>query len=284
MKLITILSLSVLTFTAQSQDFKKEIDSTYNFYPHKMSKEEQKRVFPLLDKFFEKIKSDTATYLPLLRQELQSPSHHPYFYYDCSHLLMMISKTQSDLKICADGFSKCDLEDLDPKIYVSLVSYLSRNKVNTTRATMKILSDSSFSFYLPEHAMLFNQGYCLLYCLLPLDPALYQQTLVEFFKSTNSADAQKSIITTLWFAYTCYGDAFLTSLTKSNTRSSEVVEYAKELLNSKRLDKDYRKLEGKMNLEDLENYKSDALKRFSDEAIHDMDFVTKVKRKNYPCH
>src|SRR6185436_4749008 len=92
-----LLTISINAFGQDS--FKKEIDDIYNFHPHKLNQSEQEKLFPTLDTFFEKIKSDTTKYLPLLRQELKSKDHLPYFYYDCSHLLMILTKNRSDKEI-----------------------------------------------------------------------------------------------------------------------------------------------------------------------------------------
>src|SRR5690242_11811876 len=117
--IIYLLTISLCSFG--QNNFQKEIDNIYNFHPHLLSQAEQQTKFPSLDTLFDKIKSDTTRYLPLLRQELKSNTHFPYFYYDCSHLLIMLSKARSDKMIAADAFSKSNIQDLDPKIYVSIL-------------------------------------------------------------------------------------------------------------------------------------------------------------------
>jgi hypothetical protein len=265
------------------QTFKQEIDKTYNFHPHKLSRAEQEKIFPSLDTFFFKVKSDTAKYLPLLRQELISNDHYPYFYYDGSHLLMMESKSNSDHKICADAFAKTNIKDLSPKEYVSLLSYLSSHDINVTKAAVKILEDSTFSFFIPQHVFNFMQGYCLTYCLLPLSPNLYMDTLISIFKQTKDIQVQKSIITTIWFSNSCAGDEFLRSRNANNSLSIEVSDYAKRLLGNTKTSGEEKKYYKARNQEDLVEIRKSGLSRFSDEAIDDLDFVTKTWREKYPC-
>ncbi len=265
------------------QDFKAEVDAAYDFHPHKLSKKEQALKLPALDSLFEKVIADTATYLPQLRERLLSNDHLPYFYFDGAHLLMIISKRQADLKIAAEAFSKSNIKDLDPKVYVSLLSQLAQNNVNVTDAAVKILEDSTFSFFIPQHAMYFNQGYSLTYCLLPLNPNAYVDTLITIFQQTQDIQVQKSIITTLWFSYSCKGDTFLLSLNETNSLAKEVAFYAKRLLANDELDRNYKRKLKKMNANELEEMKQSALMRFSDEAIYDLDFVTKAKRKKSVC-
>lgn len=265
------------------KDFKKEVDNIYNFYPHKLSKTEQQQVFPIVDKFFEKIKSDTSKFLPLLRQELKSDGHFPYFYYDCSHLLMILSKSHSDKKLCGQALSKCDIKDLDPRSFVVILKSLAIDNIDVTKAAVKILEDPTFHFILPEHAMKFNQGYCLMYCLLPLDPSTYVGTLTKVFQQTKDLSAQKSIVTTLWFSYSCSGDKFLKSLNEANTLSKEVSDYSKRLLANTKIPKEAEEYFKVTKEEDLVAIEKSALTRFSDEAIDELDFVTKTKRKKYNC-
>ena len=283
--IFTIIFLTTSINIFGQHNFKKKIDSIYNFHPHELTQEEQQKKFPELDTLFKMIESDTTQYLPLLRQELKSTDHFPYFYYDCSHLLMILSKNRSDKQICADAFVKCNTKDLDTKIYVTLLKSLANDNINITPAAVKILEDSTFHFYLIEHGGFdFIQGYCLMYCLLPLPPNLYVDPLIKIFQQTKNATAQKSIITTLWFSYSCAGDKFLQSLNESNTLNKEVTDYAHRLLTNNFLDEYYKKLLKKATQQSLEEMKKNGLKRFSDEAIYDLDFVTKASRQKFNCH
>ncbi len=197
---------------------------------------------------------------------------------------MILSKSYSDKELSAEAFSKCDIRDLDPRIYVILLKSLATDNINITNAAVKILEDTTFHFYLIEHgAFDFMQDYCLMYCLLPLDPYLYVDTLTKYFQQTNDITAQKAIITTLWYSYSCSGDKFLRSLDEGNTVKKEVSEYAQQLLADKKLDKDYKKMLKKIKPDELEEMKTAALTGFSDEAIYDLDFVTKARRQKLTC-
>ena len=283
-RLLVIIFITISLSSFGQENLKNEIDNIYNFHPHELSQTELQEKFPALDKLFEMVKSDTTKYLPLLRQELKSNDHFPYFYYDCSHLLMIMNKSRSDKELSAEGFSKCDIKDLDPNVYVVLLKSLATDNINITNAAVKILEDSTFHFYLIEHgAFDFIQDYCLVYCLLPLNPNLYVDTLIKYFQQTKDVSAQKSIITTLWFSYSCSGDKFLQSLNESNTLKKEVYEYAQQILADNKLDMEYKKMLKKVKSEELEDMKKSALNRFSDEAIYDLEFVTKARRQKFKC-
>ena len=266
------------------QNFKREIDIIYDFHPPKLSKEEHSVVIKELDTLFSKVDKDTNLYLPLIREELKTKGHLPYFYYDCSHLLMLHSKSKSDLQICADAFLKCDITEVGPKEFVQLTTFLAKKGINTTQVGMKILEDSNFMFFIPEHSFKYSQSYCLLYCLHNLKPELYTDSLINYFKSTKNEDNQRAIITVLWFSYSCKGDDFLKSLNSETVLNEGVLEYAKEILTYNNMDQYHEYAYEKSTPRKLKKYKKEALSHFSDEAIWDLDFITKAQRRKGKCN
>lgn len=283
MKLITTFFFTLITTLAFGQTLSNEIDSIYTFKPSKLSSKEQELKLPALDKFWDKVKSDTTKYLPQLRYELKQTRHNPFFYYDGSALLLTLSQSFSDKNLAAQAIGKCDLDDISQKIYVTTLNRLAHEGIDITKAAVKILSDDKFSFFIPQHAMTFNQGYCLTYMLLPQNSNSYVDTLISIFP-TVSITAKKSIITTLWFAYSCKGDEFIKSVITNQIADKEVREYAKKIMSYTKLtkdQKDYLKIVGKENIGDLRLM---SLQRFSDEAIGELDMTTRVLRNEQNCH
>ena len=78
-----------------SQSFHEEVQTVFNFTPSELSKEEQQKIFPKLDKFFNKVISNKTEYLQPLRDELLRNDNNPYFYFDGGILLMEISNEPS---------------------------------------------------------------------------------------------------------------------------------------------------------------------------------------------
>lgn len=283
MKFILIPLLAFLTTLSFGQSLTNDIDSIYNFKPSKLTDKEQAVKMPALDKFWDKVKSDTIQYLPSLRAALKSVGHNPYFYYDGSGLLLSLTNSKEDKELAIDAIAKCDLDDISQKIYVQTLNNLANEGIDVTRAAVKILSDEKFSFFIPQHAMTFNQGYCLTYMLLPQQDSKYVDTLIKLFKTVKPA-SQKSIITTLWFAYTCKGDNFLQSMMGDDTIEKEVREYAKKIMGYTKLSKDQQDYLKSVNKDELDNLRKEALKRFSDEAIDELDMTTRVQRRGNNCH
>jgi hypothetical protein len=283
MKFITIIILTLLSTVTFSQTLSTEIDSIYNFKPARLSDKEQESKLPALGKFWEKVKSDTAKYLTQLRFELMQAGHKPFFYYDGSSLLLSLSQARSDKALAALAIAKCDLDDISRRIYVAALNSLAQDGIDVTPAAVKILNDDKFSFFIPQHAMTFNQDYSLAYMLLPQKTNGYVNTLISMFPRM-STTAKKSIVSTLWFAYSCKGDEFLKSILANKAVDKEVRSYVKKIMGYTKLtreQKDYLKMVGKEHLDEI---RVASLQRFSDEAITELDMTTRVLRSERTCH
>ncbi len=276
---LLVCSLLLASFTfGQTLD----VDKIYNFSPNKLTKSEQEKKLPALDGFWNQVKADTTKYLPLLRSELNGPNHNPFFYYDASTLLLYLSKSENDKIIAANAIAKCNLTDINHKEYVTTLNGLSNDGINVISAAVKILNDTSYSFYLPQHAMYFTQSYCLIYMLLPQKQELYVDTLISLFKSVNP-NSQKAILNTLWFAYTCKGDSLIKAALVDKSLSKDVNDYADEIMKSSDLSNEVKEYIKTIDKNQLDMIRKESLQRFSDEAIDELTITTLALRKDVNC-
>lgn len=277
---LTIGLLFITTSTCFTQSLHDDIQTVYDFSPGKMTREEQNIKIPLMDDFWNKVKSDTIKYLPALRTELQIEGNPQFFYFEGGQLLLSLSKSIQDKQIVLDGILKSDFSDIDRRTLVSTLNYLAKSKLNTTEAALKILDDKEFRIFLPEHSFYFNQGYCLTYSLLPTNSDYYFNSVTSRFKEETDINTKKSILTLLWFANTCDGNDFLRSLTANKTLDKELIDYTNDLLTRKlKKEKYYKELDG-MNFDDLIKAQTASTNRMSDEAIYELDYITKLLRRN----
>ena len=275
------IGLFILTISiCYSQSLHDEINAVYDFSPGKLTREEQNKKIPLMDDFWNKVKADTAKYLPQLRTELQIDGNPKFFYFEGGQLLLSLSKSVSDKQIVLDGVLKSDLNDIDRRTLVSTLNYLAKSKLNTTAAALKILDDKEFQFFLPEHSFYFNQSYCLTYSLLPTNPNFYLTALTNRFKEEKDVKTKKSIVTFLWFANTCDGNEFLKGLITDKTLDKEIVDYTDDLLRRKFKREKYCKELESMSFDDLIKVQTASTNRMSDEAIYELDYITKLLRRN----
>jgi hypothetical protein len=283
MKLLLLAFTVFYSFAVSAQNFSQLIDSTYCFTPHNLSQVEQKKYFPKLDEFFHLVMNDTTTYLPLLRTELKKTGHNPYFYFDGAHLLMMSNKKNNiDDKLIVNSFSKADIRDLNPKVLTTLSNTLARRGANTTPIAISILKDTTFSFFIPAHSFEFNQGYCLSYVLLPINNNLYLNKLTANFNSLPD-HSKKSILTTIWFGYSCKGDKFLKKVASGKKHSKKVRKYAESLLANNKVYPEITKIMIKLYGDNSDDLWNSSLEQFSDEAIFNLDYVTRFRRQNEQC-
>ncbi len=283
MKLILIIIFSLVASYASGQSLTKEVDSIYNFKPSKLTDKEKEQQMPALDKFWDKVKGDTILYLSELRKELKKDGHNPFFYYDGSSLLLSLTNRKEDKELAIEAIAKCDLDDISRRIYVKTLNRLANEGFEVTKPAIKILNNDNFSFFIPQHAMIFNQGYCLTYLLLPQQDTKYVDTLITIFR-TLKPSSQKSIITTLWFAYTCKGDLFLNSIMTDRSLKKEVSDYAKKIMGYTKLGKEQEEYIKLIGGDKLLNLRKEALMRFSDEAIGELDMTTRVQRREKKCN
>ena len=278
MQFFQIIVSFLLASFAYAQSLTTEIAATYNFSPSALNDSQREEKVPALDRFWTLVKGDTQTYLPLLRAELQNNGHQPFFYYDGSSLLLSLTDNSADKKLAIEAIAKCNIADISPRIYVQTLNKFALDGYEVTTPAMKILFEEKFSFFLPKHAMTFNQGYCLAYMLLPQKQSHYVDTLIRIFPTVSSS-SQMSIITTLWFGYTCKGDAFLKSISDDSTVAKEVSKYAKRILGYQ-LGKERGAYIETLSAERVEDMRKESLTRFSDEYIEILDMTTKVLRKD----
>lgn len=277
---IFLIPFWTLTF---GQDFSKQIDEIYSFKPSKLTKKEQETKLPALDKFWSDVKNDTLQLLPLLRNELIANGHNSFFYYDGAGLLLSLTKNKLDKELAVEAMCKTDIDDIDRKIYVKTLNSIANDGVNVTKAAIKILSNENYSFFIAQHVLTFNQGYCLTYMLVPQNDKSYVDTLVSIFKSLKPT-SQKAVITTLWFEYSCKGDSLLKVIQIDKTLDKEVREYSKKILGYTKLSKDQEEYIKAVGKSDIGQVRISSLQRFSDEAIEELDMTTRLMRKEYNCH
>jgi len=275
-----LIFFSLLTTVSFGQTL--NVDNVYNFSPRNLTKAEQQEKIPSLDVLWNEVKSDTSKYLPLLREELNAPNHNPYFYYDGAVLLYTLSNTTKDKTIAANAIANCDLSDVSREAYVRILNRFSNDGINVTKAAVKILNDTSFTFFLPQHVMYFRQGDCLTYMLLPGKQELYIDTLISLFKSVNP-NSQRSILYTLWFAYSCRGDSLINASINDKTLNKDVSDYARDMMKSLKLTKEIKQQINSMDKPEIDELRKKSLTRFSNEAVSELMLSTLALRKSENC-
>lgn len=278
-RIFEILFFSSFYLSGGAQPKKLDIDNIYDFSPQKLSRKEQKEKVKELDKFWNTIKSDTSFYLPQLRTELTTIGHFPYFYFDGSELLLKLSHSGNDKQIAANAIGKCDLMDIEPQSYVQTLNELAFDGIDVLQPALKILKYPDYKFYLVQHVMYFTQENCLAYCLLPMTSVAYTDSLISRFASADTT-AQWSILYTLWLEYSCRGDSLIHASAK-NKDLNAVIRALADTLVSHHPNPDPE--QAQLTIDEIKEKRMDALRRFSDEGLADLNYYTFLLRSLAAC-
>ncbi|HWZ97549.1 MAG TPA: hypothetical protein VN025_07300 [Candidatus Dormibacteraeota bacterium] len=261
---------------AQTASIHSEVQQTYNFQPHLLTTQQINEKSGLLDKFWEKAKSQRDVYIPGLRQELADFSSNPFFLFDGSQLLLSLSNTPADRKIVCAAIAHTDLHDLQSKDYFLLVHRMAAQGEDTTAAAFHILAEPKFQIFIPEHSLTLAQDFCVIYMLLPTDPDFWLKPAIERLRTESDVMAQRTLLLLLWYAQTPDADKAIQQFSADASKPLDNKGFATELLHRKdTIDAAARTTAAATNTEEsLRQSRRDRLKAVSDEALEDLDTLT----------
>jgi len=274
--LILILSI-FLALNTYGQGLHDEVTRIFNFYPHKMTSEEQQAVYPKLDSFFALVTNNKDAYLEPLRAELRRNDNNAYFYFDGGILLLEISRTETDYQLVAEALTKTDLRDLSPEMYLNHLLDLSIKGANVIDAALHVLDDTTFQAFIPQHSLTLKYGAGLKFILPRYQSELYIEKLISRFTLEQSTDLKITYLDLFVYASCCKADEILSTLVSSENQNlsaatKEAYKWSRVTQNSN--EKKYQKY--------FEKRKT-GMNRISDEAAYELDNSTLEMRKSYEC-
>lgn len=224
-----ILFLTICLSNCFAQSFKEKINSVYSFKIADLSANDLGAKYKQLDFFWQELNADTATYLPLVRKELQNSGYSSYFYFDMSSYLEMQSTKEKDKHIIEKAIDHIQWAELGTWELIEKLRSFSLNGINVTGIAFQLLKQEKVKLVNPETKESFNQGKILTYLLLPLKPELYLEKMSNYFDGS-TPESQRSIITLCWMTNTLFGDSQLKNIS-STAKDIDVRSYANRLLN-----------------------------------------------------
>jgi len=121
--ILVVLLLLAISAAGQSASIHQQIQQTYNFQPHLLSNQQITEKSATLDQFWTHAKAEPSLYIPALRQELGDFNNPTFFLYDGSTLLLSLSDTPTDRKIALAAMARCNLRDVQAKLFPASASY-----------------------------------------------------------------------------------------------------------------------------------------------------------------
>jgi hypothetical protein len=264
--------------TAQTGDTQQQMHTRvmalYNFSPHTISDTERQKKSDEMDAFWNDVKSNPGTELPLLRAELKTPGEPAFFYQDGSGLLLSLSHDKDDGQLAADAMAKADLDDVTPSAYFYGVHMLSMQGIDTTTASLHILDDPRFVVYVPQHAMTLNKPDCLMFLLLPVESSKWMASARSRFANSKDEDVRSALLTLFFYSQTPDGDAALQVAALDTGSSANLRKQASGYLQN---EKEALKLKTGLTETSEDNLRAERTKRLgavSDEAMDDIQQMT----------
>jgi hypothetical protein len=280
---LVLLLLLAGVAASQADSIRQQIQQTYNFQPHLLSKQEINEKSAALDQFWTRTKAEPSLYIPAIRQELGDFKNPPFFLYDGSTLLLSLSDTHADRKIALAAMARCDLRDVQANDYFLKIHRMATLNEDTTAAAFHVLEQPKFTVFIPQHALTLAQNYVLIYLLLPTDQDYWLQPTMDRLKSEQDETAQKSLLLLLWYAQTDAADQALSAFAGDASKPSLSRSYAQHLLHRKDNVGLVQRTEALAVSEaSLRQKRLERLKAVSDEALIDLDDYTAMliaKRK-----
>jgi hypothetical protein len=277
---LLLTSIIFVSANAVGQSLHDDIQNIYNFEPHKLSRQEQEPKAKLMDGFWRKVTNNKDKYLDELRKELKDANNPAFFLYDGGHLLLSLTKSKDDYQIALDAMTKGNLQDIDRADYVRAMNFFAINGLNTTEAALKIISEENFVAYIPQHAMSLDVGLSLRFMLLPINSDLYIKSFTEKMKTVKNPTTTIYLLNFLLYTCTCEGDKVIQEYSEDKSQDESVREKAAQLVKKNKV----KRSDNPSKYDDLIKKRREILSRVSDEALSELNDVSRELKGLYKCN
>lgn len=145
---------SIYSQTQDCAELKKQIDSTYNFKPSKLTETQRNDKSNKMDEIWEKVKADPKTLLPCLREEINLRTKDSFFKFDASNLLITLDQSAESKKLLIKSYAEVDFNDINLSYWMPYTSVLGYEGFDTSAAGENWLKFPKPQYQLPQHGTL----------------------------------------------------------------------------------------------------------------------------------
>ena len=185
-----------------------------------------------LNQFWDRAKTDSASYALALRKELSDRDIAPLLLFDGSVRLLSLSNTASDRQFVLDAIARYDYQGLPREVgimpYFTLVHNLAVENENTTWAAFRILAWPDVIVPIMPGLTL-GQNFSLVTMLLPTNPNHWLKPVAERLSSEPDQTAQQSLLLLLWYAQDDFADQEIRAFAKNTQKPAASRKYAEGL-------------------------------------------------------
>lgn len=186
-----------------------------------------------LDAFWERVKADRPTYLPLLRAELARPGNPAFFYFDGAELLRSASELREDRALALAATARADLGRIDPAGYLAAIVWYANNGFDTRAAALRFLElprDTEIIVQPFPHVFTYTRLEAMVFTLFPMDEARFVGDLIARVQTARDDMHIFYLLHCIWATATPEGRAALAAYAEDPGKPDAARRYAREML------------------------------------------------------
>jgi hypothetical protein len=186
-----------------------------------------------LDTFWNRVKADKATYLPLLRAELVRPDNPPFFYFDGAELLRDASDSRADGQLALSVTERVDLSQIELSGYLIALNFYVNHGYDTRRAALRWLDlprDTTIIVQPLPHTFYYDRFEALVFSLFGMDEHRFVGDLVARLQATHDDLEIRDLLTAVWLTATPEGRAAIAAFGDDPARPEAARRFARDVL------------------------------------------------------
>lgn len=216
-----------------AERFGVEIGRLYRIDPQSLRRERATdAVSRRLDSFWNRVKADRATYVPMLRAELARDGHPPFFYFDGARLLREASESRDDRASALLALERADLSMVDPSGYLTELNWYASNGYDTRRAALRWLEirDESITVMRLPHIFHYSRIEAMTFSLFGMEEQAFVGDLVARLQTERDDFAIGALIHAIWASATIEGRAALVAYADDESKPELARRAARQAL------------------------------------------------------
>ncbi|HEX8653638.1 MAG TPA: hypothetical protein VF693_00235 [Allosphingosinicella sp.] len=186
-----------------------------------------------LDAFWERVKADRPTYLPLLRAELARAGNPAFFYFDGAELLRSASELREDRALALAATARADLTSIDPAGYLAAIVWYANNGFDTRAAALRFLELPRNTEIIVQpfpHVFTYSRLEAMVFTLFPMDEARFVGDLIARVQTASDDMHIFYLLHCIWASATPEGRAALAAYAEDSGKPEAARRYAREML------------------------------------------------------
>lgn len=218
----------------EADPFHAEIARLYRTEPDDFERRGgRERIAAELDAFWDRVKADRATYLPLLRAELARSDNPPFFYFDGAELLRDASESRADRELALRALERADLSRVELGGYLLALNWYVNNGYDTRRAALRWLDqprDAEIVVTPFPHVFQYDRLEAMIFSLFGMDEERFVGDLVARVQTARDDFQIFYLLHCIWATATPAGRAALAAYADDESKPEAARRYAREML------------------------------------------------------